>query len=220
MEIPSFDSRELDLDLRNENEIFRDHERLDDIDLSDDSLRADREALASEEDGVLYVSLPTYKYDISQNPFLGFGPKTIRVYSIARHLDVMFLHRFIYSDILVQGLRSASYVAVRQRKKFVKHIQQTGGLPVLEGDSRDCDFEALRFAPYVASDTTIPLFERYHKSRKYADIRPHTPVDIWLVHDMSAYERVSKESNNKIAQYRLLEGYDRRSSLLAVAVIN
>lgn len=219
-EAPRFESDENDLDLRNENEVFRDHERLADDVLSDAALKSEWESLADEEDGVLYIKLPVYRYDTSYNPFLGMGPRTIRLYSISRHLDVTFLHRFMHGDILVRGLRSGDYVPLHQRKKFIKHIKETGGLPVIQTGETGYDFEALRFAPYVASDTTMPVFEKYHKSDEHSGDRPHYPVDIWLVYDINAYEQVSVEMDNKAARYKIRQDYDLQSSLLALAVIN
>ena len=206
--------------MRNESEIFRDHERLEVNDTEDQSKILDDDQLAEEKDGVLYVPIPVYDYDTKYNPFLGMGPNTIRLYSVARHLDVMFLHRFMYGNILVRGLRSGDYVKKYQRKKFIKHIQESGGLPVSQMSEQGYDFEALRFSPYAASDTTMPLFEWYHKSEQHAGDRPHHPVDIWIVYDINAYQQLSEESNGKVARYKLLPDYDRRSSLLAIAVIN
>lgn len=221
-EIPSFnlETNEDDLDLRAEKDVFPDHERPVGVGFSDAALQADRETLADEEDGIIYIKLPVYNYDQSKNPFIGMGPHTIRLYEISRHLDVTFLHRFMYGSILVRGLRSGEYVSKYQRKKFVKHIKETGGLPVSQLESQGFDFEALRFAPYVASDTTRAIFDKYHLSDEYAGVRPHLPVDVWLVHDINAYELVGEESDNKLAKYALKEDYDRGSSLLAVAVIN
>lgn len=208
-----------DIDLRSENEVFRDNERLS-VQEDDQSVLAEKDNLADEKDGVLYVAIPSYKYDTAYNPFLGMGPRTIRLYSVARHLDVMFLHRFMYGNILVRGLRSGDYVPKYKRAKFIENIKQTGGLPISESGSKGYDFKALRFAPYVSSDSTMPVFEDYHKGKRHAGDRPHFPVDIWLVYDINAYEQVSEEPKGKIAAYSLKDDYDRQSSLLAIAAIN
>lgn len=208
------------VDMRNENEIFRDHERLEQNDNDEQSVMAEKDQLAEEKDGILYVKIPNYDYDTKYNPFLGMGPHTIRLYSIARYLDVTFLHRFMYGNILVRGIRSGQYVPIHSRAKFVENIRRTGDLPIISGENPSDDFEALRFAPYVASDSTMPVFENFHKSKEHAGDRPHYPVDVWLVYDAESYEQVSEESAEKTALYRLIDGYERKSTLLSIAVIN
>lgn len=215
------DGRESEADLRTERELFQDHERLDGDDEKADALvKSIKDQLAEESDGIIYIPIPEYSYDTKGNPFLGMGPRTIRLYSIARYLDVTFLHRFMYGDILVCGVRSGEYVEPRRRGAFVEHIRDTGGLPIEAVDGRDFDFEALKFSPYVASDSTMALFELYHKSDAHAGDRPHYPVDTWLVYDSGSYESVGEGQIEKLARYRLCPAYDRSASLIAVAVIN
>jgi len=208
------------VDLRGEGEIFRDHERLDQNDNDNQSVLAEKDKLAEEKDGILYVPIESYKYDTKYNPFLGMGPHTIRLYSISRYLDVTFLHRFMYGDILVQGLRSGDFVPIHSRAKFIENIKETGGLSIDAQGSTDYDIEALQFSPYVASDSTMPVFELFHKSDKHSGDRPHLPVDVWLVYDKNAYKQVGERSTYNTSPYKLLDSYDRKSSLLAIAAIN
>ena len=81
------------------------------------------------------------------------------------------------------------------------------------------DFLAQKFSPFVASDTTAPVFRLYHKEQPYSLQIPHHPLDIWMIFDSSAYEEVG-ESPDFRGAYRLKDGYDRNSSLLGVAMVN
>lgn len=214
-EAPRFENPGEDVDLRHESEVFQDHERMDgDDEKAAAIVKSEKDKLAEETDGIIYISIPEYDYDISHNPFLGMGPNTVRIYSISRHLDVTFLHKFMYGNILVSAIQSGKYVPPHKRAKFVEHLKKTGGLPLGAGEKRGYDFTALRFAPYVGSDSTMPMFELYHKSDAYAGERPHYPLDVWAVYDLVAYDEVGG------GRYRLKPGYDRQSSLLAAAVIN
>lgn len=177
-----------------------------------------RESLAADDDGVIHLDIPAYRYDPSKNPFVGMGPHIVRTRQISRHLDVVFLHRFMYHDILVVGVRSADFVAPNKRKEFVRHIRETGGLPVVD-EGQACDFLAQRFSPFVASDSTAPTFRLYHKEQPYSLQIPHQPIDVWMIFDMMAYEQVDGSPDFREA-YRLRDGYDRNSSLLGVAMVN
>lgn len=210
----------LEVDLRRESEVFGDHERMESRYKTDQQIAALRDQLAEESDGILRISIPEYTYNIARNPFIGMGPRVIRLYSIARHLDVIFLHRFMYGDILVCGIRSGDYVEPRRRGKFVEHIRDTGGLPIEGVGDQDYDFEALRFSPYVASDSTMPLLELYHKSELHAGDRPHHPVDVWIVYDGTCYEACGAGAITQTARYRLRPGYARAASMLSIAQIN
>ncbi len=212
-------SRERSIDMRRENEVFADHERLDNARDTDNQLALLRESLSEDVDGIIHLSIPAYVYDFMTNPFLGMGPTVRRTYEISRHIDVVFLHRFMYHDILVCGIRSREHTDERGRAAFVKHIRDTGGM-ILDGDEADMyDFLAMRFSPYVASDTTAAWFTRYHKQEPYSRERPQWPIDVWMIYDADAYEPVGGNGDFRRA-YRLRSGYDRRASLLGIAQIN
>lgn len=222
--------REPSVDLRHESEVFADHERLGGAE-DEAWLALARDTLAEDTDGVLHIDIPDYRYDPDTNPFVGVGPQVTRIFQVARVIDVVLLHRFMFHDILVCGLRSADYAQSHTRANFVKRVRESGGgivsaddilLQEAPGAKRDevgrFEFEAMRFAPYVSSYSVGSWLERYHKQPPYRDERPHQPVDVWLIYDEHAYERVSGDSVR--GQYRLRDGFDRKSSLLAVAQIN
>ena len=206
-----------EIDLRRETDVFADHERLDGED-DETQLAKLRDTLAEDAEGIIHLEIPAYRYDFTLNPFVGMGPDIIRTYQISRHLDVVFLHRFMFHDILVAGFRSRDYVEETGRAAFVKHIRDTGGI-VLQADNTQYDFLAIRFAPYVASDTTAAFFTLYHKQEPHSAERPHYPIDVWAIYDAQAYDEVDASYDFRRA-YRLKDGYDRRASLLGIAQIN
>lgn len=212
-------SREHEVDLRSEHEVFADHERLDTARDRDDQLVQLRESLSEDVDGIIHLAIPTYLYDFDTNPFVGMGPAVRRTYEISRYIDVVFLHRFMYQDILVCGLRSREYTDEQGRAMFVRHIRDTGGATIDLDDGADYDILAMQFAPYVASDTTAPWFALYHKQEPRSAERPHWPIDVWLIYDADAYEKVDGSTDFRGA-YRLRLGYDRRASLIGIAQIN
>ncbi len=212
-------NRENDIDLRLESELFKDHERPDGDSNATADLARLRDTLVEDQDGILYLKIPEYDYDFATNPFVGMGPQVRRTYAVSRYLDVVFLHRFMYHDILVCGIRSREFVDEKGRASLVKHVRDTGGVPLRAGDVADYDLLALKFAPYVASDTTAAWFARYHKQEPYLHERPHLPVDVWAIYDAGAYERVDGQEDFRKA-YQLKPGYNRRSSLLGIAQIN
>ncbi|PID32648.1 hypothetical protein CR956_01325, partial [Candidatus Saccharibacteria bacterium] len=69
-----------------------------------------RETLAEDSDGIIHLSIPAYEYNFSINPFVGVGPRVRRIQEVSRHLDVVFLHRFMYQDVIVAGICSRDYV--------------------------------------------------------------------------------------------------------------
>lgn len=212
-------SGERDVDTRLESEVFGDHERLDGARDTDTQLAVLRESLSEDVDGIIHLAISAYDYDFATNPFVGMGPDVRRTYQISRHVDIVFLHRFMYQDILVCGIRSREYVDEAGRAAFVAHIHDTGGV-ILDGDeTTKYDLLAMHFSPYVASDTTAPWFMRYHKQEPYSIERPQWPIDVWMIYDADAYERVDGPDDFR-RTYRLREGYDRRASLLGVAQIN
>jgi len=206
------------VDLRHENELFTDHERIDRAKDTDSQLAQLRDTLSEDRDGVIHLTIPAYDYDFRMNPFVGMGPHVVRTYAISRHLDVVFLHRFMYQNILVCGLRSREFVDEAGRAAFVKHITQTGGAVVGTNDRRVYDFAAVLFAPFVASHTTAAFFTLYHKKMPHVAERPQYPIDVWLIYDASAYREVEVVDFRR--GYQLKMGYDRRASLLGVAQIN
>lgn len=206
------------VDMRPESELFQDHERIDN-NKDVDELAKLRDTLAEDSDGVLHLDIPEYAYDFASNPFVGMGPRVHRTYAISRYLDVVFLHRFMYHDILVCGLRSREFVEDFKRAELVKHIKNTGGVPVkLEGE-QPYDFLASKFAPFVASDSTAAWLALYHKQQPLSEERPHYPVDVWVIYDAGAYEEISGYGDFRRA-YKLKNGYDRQTSVLGIAQIN
>lgn len=214
-------SFEHEVDMRHESDVFDDHERVDTIRNSDGQLARLRDTLSEDVDGIIHLTIPAYSYDVMTNPFVGMGPEVRRTYEISRHIDVVFLHRFMYQNILVCGVRSREYVDEGDRSAFVKHIRDTGGGVLDDGNvSRDYDILAMRFSPYVASDTTAAWFMLYHKLSPHSLDRPQWPIDVWMIYDANAYDRVSVRDSDFREGYRLRHGYDRRASLLGVAQIN
>lgn len=206
-----------EVDLRHESEVFADHERLGGAE-DEAWLALARDTLAEDVDGVLHIDIPDYQYDTDMNPFLGTGPQVTRIFQVARVIDVVLLHRFMFHDILVCGLRSMDYAQLHTRASFVQRVSESGGGIVLADEDSGYDIEAMRFAPYVASYSVGSWLERYHKSPSHCDERPHYPVDLWLIYDEHAYARVS--GNSERGRYRLRDGFDRKNSLLAIAQIN
>lgn len=211
--------RERGVDMRFESELFQDHERIDNDKDGDTELARLRDTLGEDREGILHLTIPEYKYDFTDNPFVGMGPHVRRTYAISRYLDVVFLHRYMYQDILVCGLRSREYVNERGRPAFVQHVRATGGMPVMLENRQAYDFLALKFSPYVASDTTAAWFTLYHKQEPQSLERPHYPVDVWVIYDAGAYEEVLGVGDFRKA-YRLRPGYDRHTSVLGIAQIN
>lgn len=211
--------KEPSVDLRNESEVFRDHERLKNTE-DETFLKMARDRLAEDVDGVMRISLDAYEYDFSTNPFVEHGPRAVKTYSIARYLDVTFLHRYICQNILVCGIRSREFTNERGRAKFIKRLLETGGDAVRDDDAK-FDFLALKFVPYFTSDSTLELFDFYHKLSPHADERPQYPIDAWVIYDANSYEPIAKPRGDdpRIA-YRLRPGFDRRQSVLGVAQIN
>lgn len=208
-----------DIDLRMESELFKDHERLNtDSEISAELARL-RDTLGEDQDGILHISLSEYNYDFTTNPFVGMGSQVRRTYAISRYLDVVFLHRFMYHDILVCGIRSREFVDERGRAALVRHIRDTGGLPLHADDVNSYDFLAMKFAPFVASDTTAAWFKLYHKQEPLSLERPQYPVDVWIIYDAGAYQEVAGPSDFR-GPYRLKAGYSRPMSVLGIAQIN
>lgn len=207
------------IDLRMESELFNDHERVDNDRDTDSELTRLRDTLSDDQDGVLRIALPEYDYDFMTNPFIGMGPQVRRTYAVSRYLDVVFLHRFMYHDILVCGIRTREFVSERGRMAFVHHIRDTGGLPLRADGANGYDFLALKFAPYVASDTTAAWFTLYHKQEPLSLERPHYPIDAWVIYDANAYQEAAGPSDFR-KPYTLKVGYNRRMSVLGIALIN
>lgn len=213
-------SREKELDLRLERDVFQDHERIDNGHDADTQLAQLRDTLVENQEGILHLAIPEYEYDVAINPFIGMGPDIKRTYSVSRYLDVVFLHRFVFQDILVCGLRSREFVSTEHRASFARHIRDTGGVRLDSEDQHKAyDFLAQKFAPYVTSDTTAAWFTLYHKQEPLSAQRPHYPLDIWVIYDANAYDEVPGLGDFRRA-YRLKSGYERRTSVLGIAQIN
>lgn len=170
------------------------------------------------QNGITYINIPEYQFDSSRNPFVEMGVNRERPYGIARYLDIALLHQFMHGDILICGVRSTDF-GLFNREDLIRQVQESGGLPINDL-GLDYDFEALEFSPFVASFSTLPFFDLYHKSSPHAEKRPHHPVDIWLIFDIKAYQQIGDGQAKGLYRYRLLPDYDRHASLLALAVIN
>ena len=118
-----------DIDLRPESEVFQDHERIDSKDL-DNQLIALRDQLSEDTGGIIHIDIPAYRYDFADNPLVGMGPNRTKTYEISRYVDIVFLHRFMYQEIIVCGLQSCKFTNEAGRAAFIKRIRETGGLPL------------------------------------------------------------------------------------------
>lgn len=207
-----------EVDLRRENEIFRDHERLKAAE-DEAFLKLARDQLVEEVDGVMHIALEAYGYDFATNPFLTSGPRGRKVYAIARYLDVTFLHHYMYQNILVCGLRSREFAGESSRAKFIKHLRESGGDAVRHEESYD--FLALKFSPYVEYHSTLPIFQFYHEQSPHTEERPQYPLDAWVIYDAEAYEKTGEpRGHDPRTAYRLKSGYVRSQTVLGVAQIN
>lgn len=212
-------SGELDeIDLRPESEVFQDHERIDNGKDIDDQLNDLRDQLSEDTDGIIHIDIPAYQYDFADNPFVGLGSRRVKTYEISRYIDVVFLHRFMYQDIIVCGSQSRKFVGEPRRASFVKHIRETGGLP-LDNNGDKPDILGRAFVPYMPYHTTDAFFRLYHTIMPRVAERPHYPLDVWLIFDAKAYQEADGSLDFRQA-YRLRKGFDRRASLLGVAQIN
>ncbi len=219
IEFPSFEDKHDEVDLRHESEIFQDHERIDNGKDIDDQLAQLRDALSEDSDGIIRLPIPAYEYDTAINPFVGMGPQVVKTYEISRYIDVVFLHRFMYQDIIVCGLQSGKFVPLEKRGTFVKHIRDTGGIPLDTDEPRPFDIVGLTFVPFVQYHTTDPVFRLYHTLMPRVEERPHYPLDVWMIFDAHAYEEVPYATDFR-RTYKLKPNVDRRASLLGVAQIN
>lgn len=210
---------EYEVDLRTEFEVFSDHERLDTGKDMDDDLVRLRDTLAEDSDGIIHLDLPAYAYDFATNPFVGMGPNVTKTYEISRYLDVVFLHRFMFQEILVCGVRSREFVGEAGRAAFVKHIRDTGGFPV-SVDGGEPIIKALEFLPFMSYHTTGAVFRLYHTLQPHSEERPHYPIDVWLIFDAKAYEAAGEEETDFRRAFCLKPEYDRRAALIGVAQIN
>lgn len=208
-----------EVDLRPENEVFRNNEILGREQNSLAQLNDMRDKLSEDTDGIIRIDLPAYDYDFSTNPFVGIGPDTRHVYQVSRYVDVVFLHRYMYQDILVAGVCSRDYVDEAGRLGFVKHIRDTGGIKLDLLEQSDYDFVGQGFTPFMSYHSTIANFRLRHTLAPGAGVFPHYPLDVWMIFDANCYEEVPCVEGFR-RRYRLRQGYDRRSSLVGVAIIN
>ena len=209
---------EPEVDLRHESEVFQDHERLD-HETTDRQLARLRDTLSEDQDGIIHIDIPAYRYDFATNPFVGLGNDRVKTYEISRYIDIVFLHRFMYQHIIVCGVQSCHFVDETGRAAFVRHIRETGGIPMNTTDVRPYDIVGELFAPYVQYHSTDAFFRLYHTMMPRVAERPHYPIDIWLIFDAHAYRAVDGSDDFRQG-YRLRDGYDRRASLIGVAQIN
>lgn len=206
------------VDLRHESEVFLDHERIDNHKDVDDELAQLRDQLSEDTDGIIHIDIPAYRYDFANNPFVGMGPNRTKTYEISRYVDIVFLHRFMYQEIIVCGLQSRKFTNEAGRAAFIKRIRETGGLP-LNRDGSEPEVLGRAFVPYMPYHTTDAFFRLYHTVMPRVAERPHYPLDVWLIFDENAYQEVDGSPDFRQA-YRLRRGFDRRASLLGVAQIN
>lgn len=217
--VESREAAESEVDLRHESEVFMDHERIDNARDVDDELMALRDQLSEDSDGIIHLDIPAYRYDFQTNPFVEMGPTVVKTYEIARYLDVVFLHRFMYQDILVCGVSSREFVGESGRAAWIKKLRDTGGLP-LDTLHDTYDMMALEFAPFVSYHSILKWFDNYHKQPPYRDARPHYPIDVWMIFDAHAYEKIATPDVGFRDAWRLIPGIDRRASLIGLAQIN
>ncbi|MFZ1801335.1 MAG: hypothetical protein WAW62_01745 [Candidatus Saccharimonas aalborgensis] len=216
-----YDESGAEVDLRQEAEVFLDHERVDngrDSDIKTQLVKL-RESLSEDSDGIIHLTIPAYSYDFSENPFVGLGRDRTKTYEISRYIDVVFLHRFMYQDIIVCGLQSRQFVDEGSRASFVKKMRETGGIPIDTREHRSFDILGMEFCPYVEYHSTDAFFKLYHTVMPRVADRPHYPLDVWLIFDANAYQEVEGASDFRRA-FCLKSGYDRRASLLDIAQIN
>ena len=212
-------SRENEFDLRHESEIFLDHERIDNRKDIDSQMVQLRDSLSEDSDGIIRLPIPAYDYDFATNPFVGLSFRATKTYEISRYVDVVFLHRFMYQDIIVCGLQSRKFVDEKGRAALVKRIRETGGMTIDDDDTRQYEILGKTFAPFMQYHTTDPFFRLYHTIMPRVAERPHFPLDVWLIFDASAYEEVPGSPDFRQG-YRLRSGYSRAATLLGVAQIN
>ena len=208
-----------DVDLRHESEVFLDHERIDNHKDVDDELAQLRDQLSEDTDGIMHLDIPAYQYDFADNPFVGMSPDRIKTYEISRYIDIVFLHRYMYQDIIVCGLQSRKFVSERGRAAFVKKIKEAGGLPYTIDRKKPYDIVGIPFIPFMTFHSTDALFRLYHTIGQRVAERPHVPLDVWLIYDARAYREVPYREDFRSA-YVLRDGYSRRASLLGIAQIN
>lgn len=209
--------REKSVDLRMESELFQDHERVDSQKDIDDKLARLRDTLTEDYDGIIHLDIPEYRYDFGTNPFVGTDAQRRRTYAISRYLDVVFMHRFMYQNVIVCGLQSRKFVDESHRGSFVKQIRERGGIPIEPGVPYDILGQP--FTPLMTSSTVTAMFYLYHKQTPRSEERPQYPLDIWLVYDMSSYQSTDGSPDFRQA-YTLHPGADRQTSLLGLAQIN
>lgn len=211
--------REPDVDLRREHEVFADHERIDNGRDIDTQLAKLRDSLSEDSDGIIHIPIEAYEYDMMTNPFVGTGFAHTKTYEISHYIDIVFLHRFMHQDIIVCGLQSRMFVDERGRASFVKHIRETGGVPLRTDNPAPYDIIGQLFSPFLQYHSTDAVFRLYHTMMPRVERRPQYPIDVWLIFDAHAYEPCDGSEDFRQA-FRLRDGYDRRASLLGIAQIN
>ncbi len=209
--------RETSVDLRMESELFQDHERVDSQKDIDEKLARLRDTLTEDYDGIIHLDIPEYHYDFMTNPFVGTDAERRRTYAISRYLDVVFMHRFLFQNIIVCGLQSRKFVDDNHRGEFVKHIRERGGIPIEPGVPYD--ILGQRFMPLMTSSTVTAMFYLYHKQPPRSLEIPQYPLDIWLVYDAESY-RIAEGSPDFRQAFTLHRNHSRQASLLGLAQIN
>lgn len=205
------------VDLRMESELFQDHERVDSQKDIDEKLARLRDTLTEDYDGIIHLDIPEYYYDFNANPFVGMDAHRRRTYAISRYLDVVFMHRFMFQNIIVCGLQSRKFVEETGRSSFVKQIRERGGISIEPGVPYD--ILGQRFSPMMTSSTVSAMFYLYHKQIPRSEERPQYPLDVWLVYDAASFTTATGSPDFRQA-FTLHRDADRRASLLGVAQIN
>ena len=111
------------------------------------------------------------------------------------------------------------FVDERGRASFVKHIRETGGVPLRTDNPAPYDIIGQLFSPFLQYHSTDAVFRLYHTTMPRVEQRPQYPIDVWLIFDAHAYEPCDGSEDFRQA-FRLRDGYDRRASLLGIAQIN
>lgn len=213
----SNNEREKSVDLRMESELFQDHERVDSQKDIDEKLARLRDTLTEDYDGIIHLDIPEYHYDFNTNPFVGMDAHRRRTYAISRYLDVVFMHRFMFQNIIVCGLQSRKFVNEINRSSFIKQIRERGGIPIEPGIPYD--ILGQRFSPLMTSSTVSAMLYLYHKQTPRSEERPQYPLDLWLVYDSASFTATTGSPDFRQA-FTLKQGADRHASLLGVAQIN
>lgn len=209
-----------ELDLRLERDVVRDNEKP----LFDESVIRDETQntmLLSR------ISVPLYHFSSSSNPFAWDESERVDLEPIAQALDTEILRRFEGRNILVRGIQSHNHEDTSPSKLLEQIIRYgTDRYLDIASDlsSTQIDLYAVEYRSFSAKDSTIGIFEGFHKWKPKSEERPHYPIDIVMIFDASSYERVEylHPRHGVVASdaWRLRTGVVRHESLLGIVAIN